>query len=76
LVGVLRPVEHVLIVMLCRREVVAKAAKIAATQRQHRPSHVLNIAFMRRHSILREHDMRLAAVGRSELLRQLTFNGS
>jgi hypothetical protein len=61
--------------MLCRREVVAEAAEIAAAQLQHCPSHVLNIALVRRHSILREHDMCLPAVGRSELLGQLTFNG-
>ena len=73
MVRVLRPVEHVLILVLGRREEVAQAAEIATTQGEHRTPHMLDIAFMRRHAILRQHHVRLAPVGRSELLGEFVF---
>ena len=74
MVRVLRPVEHVLIPVLGRREVVAQAAEIAATQGEQRTPHMLDIALMRRHAILRQHHVRLAPVGRGEVLGEFVFD--
>ena len=70
---VLRPGEHVLIPVLGRREVIAQAAEVSAAEREQRPPHMLDIAFMRRHAILRQHHVRLAPVGRGEVLGEFVF---
>ena len=75
LVRVLRPVEHVLILVLGRREVVPQAAEIAATQGEQRTPHMLDIALMRRHAILRQHHVGLAPVGRGEALGEFVLEG-